>query len=100
MLLGGGYAGLGPLLPLFAALGTGLALVQLLLFEGIATRDRRMGRAVAVALVAEVALVAGPLHGSVGQVAGAALAVVAALAAAGWWLVRQRRTRPSPQAVA
>ena len=98
--LGGGYAGLGPLLPLFAALGTGLALVQLLLFEGIATRDRGMGRAVAVALVAEVVLVAGPLHGSVGQVAGAALAVVAALAATGWWLVRQRRTRPSPQAVA
>jgi O-antigen/teichoic acid export membrane protein len=97
--LGGGYAGLGPLLPLFAALGTGLALVQLLLFEGIATRDRRLGRAVAVALVAEVALVAGPLHGSVGQVAGAALTVVAALAVAGWWLVRQRRTRPSPQAV-
>src|SRR5215217_6439441 len=98
--LGGGYAGLGPLLPLFAALGTGLALVQLLLFEGIATRDRGMGRAVAVALVAEVALVAGPLHGSVGQVVGAALVVVAALAATGWWLVRQRRTRPSPQAAA
>jgi O-antigen/teichoic acid export membrane protein len=98
--LGGGYAGLGPLLPLFAALGTGLALVQLLLFEGIATRDRRMGRAVAVALVAEVALVAGPLHGSVGEVAGAALAVVAALAAAGWWLLRQRRTRPSLPAAA
>ena len=98
--LGGGYAGLGPLLPLFAALGTGLALVQLLLFEGIATRDRGMGRAVAVALVAEVALVAGPLHGSVGQVVSAALAVVAALAATGWWLVRQRRTSPSPQAAA
>ncbi|HEY6709632.1 MAG TPA: polysaccharide biosynthesis protein [Actinomycetota bacterium] len=98
--LGGGYAGLGPLLPLFAALGTGLALVQLLLFEGIAARDRGMGRAVAVALVAEVALVAGPLHGSVGQVAGAALAVVTALAVTGWWLVRQRRPSPSPQAVA
>jgi O-antigen/teichoic acid export membrane protein len=92
--LGGGYAGLGPLLPLFAALGTGLALVQLLLFEGIATRDRRMGRAVAVALVAEVALVAGPLHGSVAEVAGAALAVVATLAATGWWLLRQRLRRP------
>jgi len=98
--LGGGYAGLGPLLPLFAALGTGLALVQLLLFEGIATRDRRMGRAVVAALAAEIALVAGPLHGSVAQVAGAALAVVAALAVAGWWLLRQRLRRPSPQAVA
>jgi hypothetical protein len=95
--LGGGYAGLGPLLPLFAALGTGLALVQLLLFEGIATRDRRMGRAVVAALVAEVALVAGPLHGGPGQVAGAALAVVAALAAAGWWLLHRRLgRRPLP----
>jgi O-antigen/teichoic acid export membrane protein len=92
--LGGGYAGLGPLLPLFAALGTALALVQLLLFEGIATRDRRMGQAVAVALVAEVALVAGPLHGSVAQVAGTALAVAVALAATGWWLLRRRLGRP------
>ncbi|HEV3013858.1 MAG TPA: hypothetical protein VG499_11315 [Actinomycetota bacterium] len=88
--LGGGYAGLGPLLPLFAALGTALALVQLLLFEGIATRDRRMGRAVAVALVAEVALVAGPLHASVGQIAGTALGVAVGLAATGWWLLRRR----------
>jgi O-antigen/teichoic acid export membrane protein len=97
--LGGGYAGLGPLLPLFAALGTALALVQLLLFEGIATRDRRMGRAVAVALVAEVALVAGPLHGSVGQVAGTALGVAVALAVTGWWLLRRRLSRlPTPVA--
>jgi O-antigen/teichoic acid export membrane protein len=97
--LGGGYAGLGPLLPLFAALGTALALVQLLLFEGIATRDRRMGRAVAVALVAEVALVAGPLHGSVGQVAGTALGVALALAVTGWWLLRRRLGRlPAPVA--
>jgi O-antigen/teichoic acid export membrane protein len=92
--LGGGYAGLGPLLALFAALGTALALAQLLLFEGIATRDRRMGRVVVAALVAEVALVAGPLHGSVGQIAGTALAVAAALAAAGWWLLRRRLAHP------
>ena len=97
--LGGGYEGLGPLLPVFAALGTGLALVQLLLFEGIATRDRRMGRAVVVALVAEVALIAGPLHGSVGQVAGAALAVVAALAVAGWLLLCRRLAHSPPAAV-
>ncbi|HEX2155533.1 MAG TPA: hypothetical protein VHS79_00895 [Actinomycetes bacterium] len=95
--LGGGYAGLGPLLPLFAALGTALALVQLLLFEGIATRDRRVGRAVAVALVAEVAVVAGLLHGSVAQVAGTALGVAVALAIAGWWLLRRRLSHlPAP----
>jgi hypothetical protein len=97
--LGGGYADLGPLLPLFAALGTALALVQLLLFEGIAARDRRMGRAVVAALVAEVALVAGPLHGSVGQIAGTALAAALALAAAGWWLLRRRLDLPPVPAV-
>jgi hypothetical protein len=97
--LGGGYAGLGPLLPLFAALGTALALVQLLLFEGIAARDRRMGRAVVAALVAEVALVAGPLHGSVGQIAGTALATALALAATGWWLLRRRLRLPPAPAV-
>jgi O-antigen/teichoic acid export membrane protein len=94
--LGQGYAGLGPLLPLFAALGTGQALVQLLLFEGIATRDRRMGRAVAVALAAEAALVAGLMHGSVAQVAIAALAVVSVLAGTGWWLLHRRLTRREP----
>jgi O-antigen/teichoic acid export membrane protein len=95
--LGRGYAGLGPLLPLFAALGTALALVQLLLFEGIATRDRRMGRAVVAALAAEAALVAGWLHDSVAEVAGVALAVVVLLAGAGWWLLRRRLDRrPSP----
>jgi hypothetical protein len=97
--LGQGYAGLGPLLPLFAALGTGLALVQLLLFEGIATRDRRMGRAVAGALAAEAALVAVAMHGSVAQVVTAALAVVAALVVAGWWLLRRRLAPRAPVAV-
>jgi O-antigen/teichoic acid export membrane protein len=98
--LGQGYAGLGPLLPLFAALGTGQALVQLLLFEGIATRDRRMGRAVAVALAAEAVLVAGFMHGSVAQVALAALAVVAVLAGAGWWLLHHRLATRDPVPVA
>jgi O-antigen/teichoic acid export membrane protein len=98
--LGVDYAGLGPLLPLFAALGTALALVQLLLLEGIAAHDRRMGRAVAVALVAEVALVAGPLHGGVAEIAGTALAVALVLAAGGWWLLRRRLGRPPATAVA
>jgi hypothetical protein len=55
---------------------------------------------VVAALTAEVALVAGPLHGSVGQIAGAALVVVTTLALAGWWLLRQRLRRPSLAAVA
>jgi O-antigen/teichoic acid export membrane protein len=98
--LGRGYAGLGPLLPLFAALGTGQALVQLLLFEGIATRDRGMGRAVAAALAAEAALVAGVMHGSVAQVVVAALAVVSVLAGTGWWLLHRRLAAREPVVVA
>jgi O-antigen/teichoic acid export membrane protein len=98
--LGHGYTGIGPLLPQFAALGTGQALVQLLLFEGIATRDRRMGRAVAAALAAEAALVTVFLHGSVAQVALAATTVVWVLAGAGWWLLRRRPTTREPAPVA
>jgi O-antigen/teichoic acid export membrane protein len=90
--LGGGYAAAGPLLPLFALLGTGLALIQLLLFEGIAARDRRMNWTVAGALAAETALVV-VLHDSAGQIAAVTLAVVAAVAATGWWLLRLRLAR-------
>jgi hypothetical protein len=46
-----------------------------------------------------VALVAGPLHGSVGQIAGTALGVALALATTGWWLLRRRLSRlPAPVA--
>jgi hypothetical protein len=56
-----------------------------------------VGRAVAVALVVEVALIAGPLHGSVAQVAGTALGVAVGLAVIGWWLLRRRLARlPAP----
>ena len=95
--LGRGYTDVGVLLPLFALLGTGLALTQLLLFEGIATRDRRMGRAVAVALVAETAAVA-VLHDSAAQIVTVTLAVVAALASAGWLLLRRRLAHREPAA--
>jgi O-antigen/teichoic acid export membrane protein len=97
--LGGGYAAAGPLLPLFALLGTGLALTQLLLFEGIAARDRRMNWTVAGALAAETALVA-VLHDSAGQIAAVTLAVVAAVAVTGWLLLRLRLLRhPVPSTV-
>jgi O-antigen/teichoic acid export membrane protein len=97
--LGGGYAAAGPLLPLFALLGTGLALTQLLLFEGIAARDRRMNWTVAGALAAETALVA-VLHDSAGQIAAVTLAVVAAVAVTGWLLLRLRLLRhPVPTTV-
>ena len=97
--LGGGYAAVGPLLPLFALLGTGLALTQLLLFEGIAARDRRMNWTVVGALATETALVA-VLHDSAGQIAAVTLAVVAAVTVTGWWLLRLRLLRhPVPTTV-
>src|SRR6266516_249674 len=87
---GARYRQVGPLLPLFAALGTVLALAQLLLFSGIAAADRRTGRLPLAAALAEAALIALVLHHSLVQVAGAAIGTAAALLAAGWLLERRR----------
>jgi O-antigen/teichoic acid export membrane protein len=83
---GEAYLDVGPALPLFAALGTGLALVQLVLFTGMATADRAMYRLLLAAVAAEAALVALFLHDSVAEIVGASLAVVAALLATGFTL--------------
>jgi len=83
---GQAYLGVGPALPLFAALGTGLALAQLVLFSGLATADRRMHLLPLAAVVAETVLVVVVLHHSVVQVVSAALAVVAVLLAVGFAL--------------
>jgi O-antigen/teichoic acid export membrane protein len=80
---GAAYLEVGPVLPLFAALGTGLALVQLVLFSGMATADRRMYRLLLAAVAAETAVVALFLHDSVTEIVGATLAVVAVLLVAG-----------------
>jgi O-antigen/teichoic acid export membrane protein len=80
---GTAYLEVGPVLPLFAALGTGLALVQLVLFSGMATADRRMYRLLLGAVATEAAVVALFLHDSVTEIIGATLAVVAVLLAAG-----------------
>lgn len=88
---GDGYRGVGPDLPLFAALGTALALAQLLLFSGIAAGDRRVHRLLGATVAVEVALIAFGPHGSVTAIAGAALASVGALLVAGWLLERRRR---------
>jgi O-antigen/teichoic acid export membrane protein len=92
---GEAYLDVGPTLPLFAALGTGLALVQLVLFTGMATADRGMYRLLLAAVAAEAVLVAVFLHDSVAQIVGASLAVVAALLVAGFTLAL-RRTAGSP----
>ncbi len=87
---GAAYRGVGPALPLFAALGTALALAQLLLFSGIAAGDRHGHRLLGAAVAVEVAAIALGLHHSVTEVVVAALGAVAALLAAGWALERRR----------
>jgi O-antigen/teichoic acid export membrane protein len=89
-LLGRDYAAIGPALPLFAALGCALALVQLLLYEEIAASARRMGRVLAAAALAQAALISVAFHDSVGEIVGTALAVALALVAAGVVLAGRR----------
>lgn len=89
---GEAYLDVGPTLPLFAALGTGLALVQLVLFTGMATADRAMYRLLLAGVAAEAVLVTVFLHDTVAEIVGAALAVVAALLAIGFALALRRPT--------
>jgi O-antigen/teichoic acid export membrane protein len=89
-LLGRDYAAIGPALPVFAALGCALALVQLLLYEEIAASARRMGRVLAAAALAQAALISVAFHDSVGEIVGTALAVALALVAAGVVLAGRR----------
>jgi O-antigen/teichoic acid export membrane protein len=90
---GEAYLDVGPTLPLFAALGTGLALVQLVLFTGMAAADRGLYRLLLAAVAAEAALVAVFLHDSVAQIVGASLAVVAALLVTGFALAARSPAR-------
>jgi hypothetical protein len=71
---GRAYGAVGPDLPLFAALGTAFALVQLLLFSDIAARGRRSPWPVGLAVAGQGLLVAGPFHHSVTQIVTVALA--------------------------
>ena len=87
---GAAYRDVEPDLPLFAALGTALALVQLLLFSGIAAGDRKVHRLLGATVAVEVAVIALGPHHSVAGIAGAALAAVGALLAASWVLDRRR----------
>src|SRR6266545_30446 len=88
---GAAYRDVGPDLPLFAALGTALALVQLLLFSGIAAGDRKVHRLLCATVVIEVAVIALGPHHSVTGIVGAALAAVTALLGACWVLERRRQ---------
>jgi O-antigen/teichoic acid export membrane protein len=88
---GAAYRGIGPDLPLFALLGTALALAQLLLFSGIAAGDRRVNLLLGATVAVEVAAIALGPHGSVTGVVATALAVVGALLCVGFLLERRRR---------
>src|SRR6266568_4483454 len=88
---GAAYRDVGPDLPLFAALGTALALVQLLLFSAIAAGDRKVHRLIGATVVVEVAVIALGPHHSVTGIVGAALAAVTALLGACWVLERRRQ---------
>lgn len=92
------YLEVGPLLPAFAALGTILALAELVLFSGIAAGERRYSGLLLAAALAEAALIHLALHRSVGQIVGVALGTAAALLAAGWVLQRRRAPTPVPAA--
>jgi O-antigen/teichoic acid export membrane protein len=87
---GRSYLAVGPVLPLFAALGTCLALVQLVLFSGIASADARLTWLLAAAVAVEVAVVTTAMHDSVTEIVTVSLAVTAVVLAAGWLLERGR----------
>jgi O-antigen/teichoic acid export membrane protein len=89
-LLGGDYAGGGRALPLFAILGSSLALVQLLLFEEIAAKARRMGLVLVLAALVQAGLITVAFHDSVGQIVGTMLTVTLVLLAAGLVLAWRR----------
>lgn len=96
---GQSYLAVGPTLPLFAALGTCLALVQLVLFSGIASADARLTWLLVAAVGTEVVAVSTVLHRSIAEIVTVALAVAAALLAGGW-LLERRRDGAAPGAAA
>jgi O-antigen/teichoic acid export membrane protein len=93
---GEAYLDVGSTLPLFAALGTGHALVQLILFTGMAGADKGAYRLLLAAVATEATLVALFLHDSVAEIVGASLAVVAALLAMGFGLAARPPARELP----
>jgi undecaprenyl pyrophosphate phosphatase UppP len=73
-------------------------MVQLLLFDEIAARARRMGWLLVLAAALQAALVTVAFHDSVGQILGTALTVALALVAAGVALAWRRGLSARPPA--
>ncbi|MCF6743787.1 polysaccharide biosynthesis protein [Blastococcus sp. KM273128] len=94
-------AALGSAAWLFAALGTLLALAQLLLFSGIAAADRLAGAAVWAAAALEVAVATGlAATGRLTLLSLVATALITALLLVGVGLLRLRRARAVPAVTA
>ncbi len=96
---GPGYGGHGGQAWMFAVIGSMLALAYLLLYSRIATGDRWSSGAVWVAVVAEIGLATYWLHGSVVQVAAAALLSTGTLVLVGLVIEHRGRALPAPPAV-
>jgi O-antigen/teichoic acid export membrane protein len=90
LLLGPTYRTLGAELGLFAAAGALGALVQLLLYSGIAEGSRAIGLLLLGALATLVTVVTTVAHGSVGAVVTAVIAVLGAVALVAPVLSRRR----------
>ncbi len=77
---GPAYADIAPLAPAFATLGLLMAVLQLMVYAGLARRRRVTEAVVWSGIVAETALVGAVLHGSPGQILGACIVVNAVVA--------------------
>lgn len=80
---------------LFAAIGSGYALCQLLLFSQLAGRRTRLGTLLWGVVAVEALLITSVAHGSVAQVAAVAFAASGALAVAGLALEVRRLELPA-----
>jgi O-antigen/teichoic acid export membrane protein len=96
VLLGDQYTTLGATLGLFAAAGAAGTLVQLLLYSGIATKDRAITAVLAGALVVLIVLVATVAHGSVTTIIVAVLGTLVGLSVTGLALNRRRSRATAP----
>jgi O-antigen/teichoic acid export membrane protein len=90
ILLGTEYRTLGATLGLFAAAGAAGTLVQLLLYSGIASKDRAITGVLVAALVLLVGLVSTVAHGSVTAIIVTVLSTLVGLAVVGLLLSRLR----------
>ncbi len=77
---GPAYADIAPLAPAFAVLGMLMAVLQLMVYAGLARRRRVTEAIVWSGIVAETALVAAAWHGGPGQILAACIAVNTAVA--------------------